>query len=59
MTHVTCRLTDKDRDLLRKPTLGDRVWATFIIVTIIIISISSTQADSASYPQWGQKMSTS
>ena len=29
MTHVTCRLTAKNRDQLRKPTLGNRVWATF------------------------------
>jgi len=29
MTHVTCRLTTKNRDQLRNPTLGNRVWATF------------------------------
>ena len=29
MTHVTCRLTAKNRDELRNPTLGSRVWATF------------------------------
>jgi len=29
MTHVTCRLTAKNRDHLRNPTLGNRVWATF------------------------------
>ena len=28
MTHVTCRLTTKNRDQLRNPTLGSRVWAT-------------------------------
>ena len=27
MTHVTCRLTAKNRDQLRNPTLGNRVWA--------------------------------
>jgi len=27
--HVTCRLTAKNRDQLRNPTLGGRVWATF------------------------------
>ena len=26
---VTCRLTAKNRDQLRNPTLGKRVWATF------------------------------
>jgi len=30
MTHVTCRLTVKNRDQLRNPTLGNRVWATFL-----------------------------
>jgi len=29
MTHVTCRLAAKNRDQLRNPTLGNRVWATF------------------------------
>jgi len=29
MTHVTCRLTAKNRDELQNPTLGNRVWATF------------------------------
>ena len=28
MTHVTCRLTAKNREQLRNPTLGNRVWAT-------------------------------
>ena len=31
MTHVTCRLTAKNRDQLRNPTLGNRVWATFLV----------------------------
>jgi len=30
MTHVTCRLTAKNRDQLRNPTLGNRVWAAFL-----------------------------
>ena len=29
MTHVTCSLAAKNRDQLRNPTLGNRVWATF------------------------------
>ena len=29
MTHVTCKLTAKNRDQLRNPTLGNRVWSTF------------------------------
>jgi len=34
MTHVTCRLTAKNRDQLRDPTLGNRVWATFTLFTM-------------------------
>jgi len=30
MTHVTCWLTAKNRDQLWNPTLGNRVWATFL-----------------------------
>ena len=29
MTHITCRLTAKNWDQLRNPTLCNRVWATF------------------------------
>jgi len=29
MTQVTCRLTAKNRDQLRNPTLSNRVWASF------------------------------
>ena len=31
MTQVTCRPTAKNRDQLRNPTLGNRVWATFSV----------------------------
>ena len=44
MTHVTCRLTAKNRDQLRNPTLGNRVWATFTFMLMIsetkLVSIS-------------------
>jgi len=33
MTYVTCRLTAKNRDQLRNPTLGNRVRATFTFFT--------------------------
>ena len=33
MTHVTCRLTTKNRDQLRNPTLDNRVWASFTFLT--------------------------
>ena len=29
MTHVACMLTAKNRDQLRNPTRGGRLWATF------------------------------
>ena len=31
VTHVTCRLTANNRDQLRNPVLGNRVWANFFI----------------------------
>jgi len=34
MTHVTCRLTAKNRDQLWNPALGNRVWATFTFLHI-------------------------
>ena len=33
MTHVTCRLTAKNRDQLRNPTFGKWVWATFTFLS--------------------------
>jgi len=29
MTHITCMLTVNNRDQLRDPTIGNRLWATF------------------------------
>jgi len=31
MAHLTCRLTAKNRDQRRNPTLGNRVRATFLV----------------------------
>jgi len=31
MIHVTCRLTAKNLNQRLKPTLGNRVWATFFV----------------------------
>ena len=39
MTHVTCRLTAKNRDQLRNPTLGNRVWATFYLVSYVTVTL--------------------
>ena len=41
MTHVTCRLTARNRDQLRNPTLGSGVWAAFTSFTRVL------QADDA------------
>jgi len=41
ITHITCRLTAKNQDQLRNPTLGNRVWATFTFSYIT----NSTTAD--------------
>ena len=38
MTHVTCRLTAKNRDQLRNPTLGNRVWTTFALFTLLYLT---------------------
>ena len=38
MTHVTCRLTAKNRDQLRNPSLGNRVWASFLSFIITVTS---------------------
>jgi len=34
-THITCRLTAKNRDQFGNPTLGSRVWATFTFFRIV------------------------
>jgi len=34
MTHITFRLTAKNRDQLRNPTLGSRVWATLTFYSL-------------------------
>jgi len=36
MTHVTCMLTAKNRDQLRNPKLGNRVWATFTLCSLFL-----------------------
>ena len=41
MTHATCKLTAKNRDQLRNPTLGNRVWATFTFLMYIDAAKSS------------------
>jgi len=41
MTHVTCKLTAKNRDQLRNPTLGNRVWAiSYLYLCKLIIQFT-------------------
>jgi len=37
MIYVTCRLTAKNRDRLRNPSLGNRVWATFTFFRVVCV----------------------
>jgi len=41
MTHDTCRLTAKNRDQLRNPTLGNRVWVTFTFLFTVLSCLPS------------------
>jgi len=41
MTHVTCRLTAKNRDQPRNPTLGNRVWTTFTFTVVLHTAVRS------------------
>ena len=43
MTHVTCRLTAKNRDRLRNPTLGNQVWANFTFLADYCCSYDGAQ----------------
>jgi len=45
MTHVTCRLTAKNRDQLQNPTLGNRVRATFTFLIRIAVLMEETLQD--------------
>ena len=54
MTHVTCRLTTKNRDQLRDPTFGNRVLATFtfLLLIIYVISEKKTICNPLAHPTW-------
>ena len=36
MTHVTFRLTAKNQDQLQNPMLGNRQWATFFVLLLLL-----------------------
>ena len=44
MTHVTCRLTVRNRDQLLNPALGNRVWAAFTFYTRLLLSTRAATA---------------
>jgi len=50
MTHVTCRLTAKNRDQLRNPTLGSWVQATFTFTFFNPVPLNPNQGTDI----WGQ-----
>ena len=54
MIHITCRLTATNRDQLRNPTLGNRVWATFIVLCVVFVVGSNHKASvvGRSLPGW-------
>ena len=51
MIHITCRLTAKNWDQLRNPTLGNRVWATFTLFYNVAQSIGGDQLLAESSPR--------
>ena len=53
MIHVTCRLTAKNWDQLRNPTLGNRVWAAFTFLTWQFGPTCTRQCGSGYYPHLG------
>jgi len=44
MTRVTRRLTAKNRDQLRNPTLGNRVWAIFTFLEEVTHALKDVRA---------------
>ena len=62
MTHITCRLTVKNRDQLWNPTLGNRVWATFTLTCCCLLQWNDTPGDWAVHNprrlRWSDSVST-
>jgi len=49
MTHVTCRLTVKNRDQLRNPALGNRVRATFTFTYSLALVVLAAACPEGTY----------
>ena len=47
MIHITCRLTAKNRDQLRNPTLDNRVWASFTFTErrVAVVEYGNVEGD--------------
>ena len=56
MTHDTCRLTAKNRDQLRNPMLGNRVWATFTFLDPSQASDSDVRWGRANAQSWSTRV---
>jgi len=52
MTHAICRLTAKNWDQLRNPTLGNRVWATFTFFVVRTFGVNWRQVWRNSLTNW-------
>jgi len=50
ITHVTCRLTAKNRDQLHNCTLGNRVWASFTFIFYSGPPAHRPQTSDSKYP---------
>jgi len=42
LTHITCRLTAKNRDQFWSPTLCNRVWTTFTFLSLYSVPVRSS-----------------
>ena len=55
MTHLTCRLSAKNRDQLRNAMLGNRVWATFTFLTLQKNNACTTFMPEYAYGTYGSE----
>jgi len=54
VTHVTCKLTAKNRDRLRNPTLGNRVWAT-LVQQLVVLLLQTTEMPFGAWTRVGSR----
>jgi len=56
MTHITCRLTAKKRDQPRNPTLGNRVWATFFNMLLMLTPSETAPPERTRKRTWNENV---